>query len=75
MDAPTGAYENEGHGKHEVAFDALNVLKLHAEDGAVSPVVAHAYPARQAVGADEPAGQNAPRGHAECVADVVAVGQ
>ena len=74
-DAPTCAYDISGHGEHAVALAALNVLTLHATDGAVSPVVEHAYPAVHGEGADTPARQNAPSGHATCRADDEPAGQ
>ena len=74
-DAPTCEYVIGGHGEHAVAFASLNVLTLHATDGAVSPVVEHAYPAVHGEGADTPARQNAPSGHATCRADDEPAGQ
>jgi hypothetical protein len=68
-DAPACEYDIGGHGEHAVAFEPLNVLTAHAADGAVSPVVAHAYPAVHGAGADAPARQKAPSGHATCRAD------
>jgi hypothetical protein len=65
-DAPTCEYDIGGHGEHAVAFAALKVLTLHATDGAVRPVVEHAYPAVHGEGADAPARQKAPSGHATC---------